>query len=118
MSDLGAGGLWSSGFMEYNRRGWTWIRVTDMRDTCGRYEVVALHLDYANRAESGREADFVEAWCRQMGIIFRKRVVGEVTRGVTARDEYEKVSREIRFAFYQEVRSSVGSISFVGVTRS
>lgn len=77
--------------------------VTDMRDTYGRYEVVALHLDYANRAESGREADFVEAWCRQMGIIFRKRVVGEVTRGVTARDEYEKVSREIRFAFYQEV---------------
>ena len=33
----------------------------------------------------------------------RKRVVGEVTRGVTARDEYEKVARDIRFGFYKEV---------------
>jgi hypothetical protein len=31
-------------------------------------------------------------------------VVGEVTRGVTARDEYERVARDIRYGFYGEVR--------------
>jgi hypothetical protein len=41
--------------------------------------------------------------CGERGIIFRKRHIGEVTRGVTARQEYEAVSREIRFDFYKEV---------------
>lgn len=30
-------------------------------------------------------------------------MVGEVTRGVTAREEYEQVARDIRFGFYKEV---------------
>lgn len=62
--------------------------------------IVAIHIDYANRPESGAEADYVEQWCVKLGIDFRKRVIGEVTRGVTSRDEYEKVSREIRYGFY------------------
>lgn len=32
---------------------------------------MALHIDYANRAESGREADYVERWCAEWGIAFR-----------------------------------------------
>ena len=73
--------------------------------TCNQnsYDVVALHIDYGNRDESEREAHFVEEWCRGLGIIFHKRTIREVTRGVTARDDYERISREIRFEFYTKV---------------
>lgn len=66
-------------------------------------EIVAIHIDYANRPESSREADFVEDWCIQNGITFRKRLVNEVTRGITDRNEYERISRDIRYGFYKEV---------------
>jgi tRNA(Ile)-lysidine synthase TilS/MesJ len=60
-----------------------------------------MHLDYANRPESGREAAFVSEWCAELGIVCRVRVVNEVTRGITDRDEYEKTARTIRYSFYQ-----------------
>jgi tRNA(Ile)-lysidine synthetase-like protein len=66
-------------------------------------KIVAVHIDYANRDESGQEADYVEGWCSRLGIVFYKRVINEVTRGITNRDEYEKVSRDIRYGFYQEI---------------
>lgn len=63
--------------------------------------IIGIHIDYANREESGKEADYVESWCADRRINFEKRVVSEVTRGITDRNEYEKVSREIRYGFYQ-----------------
>ena len=39
---------------------------------------------------------------------FRKRVVDEVTRGVTDRAEYEVVSREVRYGFYRQVLRETG----------
>lgn len=62
----------------------------------------AVHIDYANRPESGREASFVQQWTAQLGYCCKVRVVDEVTRGVTARDEYEKISRNIRYQFYKD----------------
>ena len=41
--------------------------------------VVAIHLDYANRPESGDEADGVQRWCEGLGAIFYKRVITEGT---------------------------------------
>ncbi|CAM9186684.1 unnamed protein product, partial [Sphacelaria rigidula] len=74
------------------------------------FEVVGIHIDYGNRAESGREADFVEGWCARHGVIFYKRKIAEVVRrGVTARDEYEKKAREIRFNAYKSALESLGS---------
>lgn len=37
--------------------------------------VVAMHIDYANRPESGREADYVEQWCQAIDIVFRKVII-------------------------------------------
>jgi hypothetical protein len=65
--------------------------------------IIALHIDYANRDESSREASFVADWCESLGIVFEQRVIDEVTRGVTDRTEYEKISREIRYGFYQQM---------------
>lgn len=71
-------------------------------------EVVAMHIDYANRNESAEEADYVDWYCRELGITFLKRVVNEVTRGVTDRTEYERITREIRYSFYRDVLSERG----------
>ncbi len=65
--------------------------------------VIAIHIDYANREESADEADYVEWFCKKIGIQFIKRIVDEVTRGVTDRSEYERISRDIRYNFYKEV---------------
>ena len=70
-------------------------------------QVVGLHIDYANRPESGRECEYVRQWCASLGIEFRVRVINEVTRGITSRDEYEKVARDIRYRFYQDSVSEI-----------
>lgn len=45
-------------------------------------DIVGIHIDYANRPESGREADYVKHWCHDLlGISYRVRVINEVTRG-------------------------------------
>ena len=66
-------------------------------------KIIAIHIDYANRIESIKEADFVESYCHKYNIIFEKRIINEVTRGITDRDEYEKVARDIRYKFYDEI---------------
>jgi tRNA(Ile)-lysidine synthetase-like protein len=70
--------------------------------------IAAMHIDYANRSESKLEADYVEWYCKQLGVDFHKRVINEVTRGITDRTEYERISREIRYSFYREVLSQTG----------
>lgn len=66
-------------------------------------KVIAVHIDYANRPESRAEAAFVERWCEQQKIDFFCRRIDEVTRGITARDEYEAISRDVRYTFYQKI---------------
>ncbi len=66
-------------------------------------EIVAIHIDYANRPESELEARFVARWCAARRVRLTVRVISEVTRGVTARDEYEKLSRAARYTAYAKV---------------
>lgn len=66
-------------------------------------KMISVHIDYCNRAESGEEARFVQEWAERHGFIHRERVVREVTRGITDRSEYEKISRQIRYGFYKDV---------------
>ncbi len=65
--------------------------------------VVAIHINYGNRAESGREALFLRQWCASFDIDFHERRIDEVSRGKAPRDVYERRSRQIRFAFYRDV---------------
>lgn len=66
--------------------------------------VVALHLDYGNRPESAEEARYVEYYAKEiLKLDWRIREITEVTRGVTDRSDYEKISRNIRYSFYKEV---------------
>lgn len=47
------------------------------------FEVMGIHIDYGNRHESAREADFVESWCARHGVVFYKRAIAEVSAEVT-----------------------------------
>eukprot|EP01032_Pedospumella_encystans_P013521 gene13521-15563_t len=72
--------------------------------------IQAMHIDYGNRPESAEEAAFVMQWSHGDdkdsamlgGLHCQVRRVDEVTRGVTNRDEYEKVARDIRYSFYKQ----------------
>ncbi|EGZ12311.1 hypothetical protein PHYSODRAFT_336747 [Phytophthora sojae] len=61
-----------------------------LSDKHGGFKIVAVHLDYGNRAESGAECEYVRRW------------VDEVKRATTKRDDYERVSREIRYWAYAD----------------
>ena len=66
-------------------------------------DIVAIHIDYANRPESKAEADYVEKYCRNHDIRFVVRRIDEITRGITARDEYETQARQVRYDMYRTV---------------
>lgn len=76
--------------------------------SCHGRRVCAVHIDYSNRSESAAEADYLRHWCSARGVALRVRVVHEVKRGKTPRDEYEKESRRIRFDAYREAMSEFG----------
>ena len=65
-------------------------------------KVFGIHIDYANRPESAAEADYVQRYCEGNGIHFCLRRIDEVTRGIDARDDYERIAREARYNSYRE----------------
>lgn len=83
--------------------------LSHLNKSCGyNLHITAVHIDYANRPESHAEADFVQRYCCDtLGIEFRCRKIDEVTRGVTSRDDYERISREVRYTSYREAIAAV-----------
>ncbi|OQS06556.1 tRNA(Ile)-lysidine synthase [Thraustotheca clavata] len=67
------------------------------------YKVVAVHIDYKNRVESTAEATYVEEWCKPLGIECYVRRIDECRRATTKREDYERISRDIRYTTYAEV---------------
>mmetsp|Transcript_14554 Transcript_14554/g.40436 ORF Transcript_14554/g.40436 Transcript_14554/m.40436 type:complete len:877 (-) Transcript_14554:182-2812(-) len=81
--------------------------LAHLKRSCGydHLTILAVHIDYANRPESGAEADYVRRYCEEQvhnAIEFCCRRIGEVTRGITARDDYERIAREIRYDSYRD----------------
>merc|ERR1712097_129950 len=75
----------------------------------GEAPVHAVHIDYANRAESGAEAEFLKRWCEARGVPLTVRVVSELSRATGPRDEYERESRRIRFDSYKRAMADGGA---------
>ncbi|GKY95694.1 hypothetical protein MPSEU_000530300 [Mayamaea pseudoterrestris] len=66
-------------------------------------QIYAVHIDYANRPESSAEASYCQHYCKNIlgNVTLEICRIDHVTRGVTARDEYETVSRQVRFDAYR-----------------
>jgi tRNA(Ile)-lysidine synthetase-like protein len=79
----------------------------DPRSSFGRFGVVAMHVDYANRPESRAEATFLEDWCQRHGMdITVHRMDETLRRSNTPREEYEVITRAARYDLYKRMRAT------------
>jgi len=71
----------------------------------GKYnaKIIAAHVEYGNRSESEKEAQFVELWCTNNNIVFEKEMVTHIKRNEMERTEYEEESRQLRFGLYKRI---------------
>jgi len=81
-----------------------------LRDTChySQLYLVAVHVNYGNRPESTAEATYVQQYSNTT-LKFDSCLVTEitnVTRGTTAREEYETTSRKLRYDLYRTARTN------------
>ena len=65
--------------------------------------VIAVHINYNNRAETREEQKFLELWCNYNGIKLHTKVITNIKRATSKRSDYEIESKLIRFGFYKEV---------------
>ena len=77
--------------------------------------IVAVHLDYHNRIETGLEAEFLFEWCNFMNIPLYYRYIHEGTREEVDREKYEELTKQIRFNLYKKVRSIYSDYNCLGV---
>ena len=75
-----------------------------------RVDLVAVHVDYGNRATSGREAEFVEAYCAWLGVSLWTRRVRGCPRGSVDRAAYEELTRAARFETYAAAAGDGGVV--------
>ncbi len=82
------------------------------------HAIVSIHIDYGNRPEAHAEANYVEEWSNVLGITSKVRAIVEATRGITERDLYEKITRNIRYGYYIEVMDMASKGEFTPVSSS
>ena len=78
-------------------------------------DVIAVHLDYRNRSETGLEAEFIFQWCNYMNIPLYYRYIHEGNRDSLDREEYEDLTKQIRFNIYKKVISTYPHCNCLGV---
>jgi tRNA(Ile)-lysidine synthetase-like protein len=68
-------------------------------------EIVAVHINYNNRAESVEEANFLQEYCSAMKIKMIRHDINHIKRFEKGknRSEYENETRDIRFDLYKKV---------------
>ncbi|GMI17525.1 hypothetical protein TrLO_g13113 [Triparma laevis f. longispina] len=70
-------------------------------------KIYACHLNYGNRSEANAEANWVSEWCTERDIecyIEDVSIVGK--RGEVDRNQYEKLTRSIRYSMYLNLIST------------
>jgi tRNA(Ile)-lysidine synthetase-like protein len=71
-------------------------------------KIIGAHVQYGNREESVKEAQFVELWCKDNEIIFEKESVTDFKRDAMDRNDYEEISRKLRFGLYYRLIEKYG----------
>jgi tRNA(Ile)-lysidine synthetase-like protein len=80
-------------------------------------QVIAVHIDYHNRPETGLEAEFLFNYCASMEIPLYYRYIHEAIRERASkkREEYEELTKEIRFDLYKKVEKIYKNSNCLGV---
>jgi len=80
-------------------------------------KLVAVHIDYHNRPETGLEAEFIFNYCHSMQIPLYYRYIHEACRERSSkkREEYEELTKEIRFGLYKKVEEIYKNYNCLGV---
>ena len=66
-------------------------------------EIVALHINFNNRKESYLEVIYLQHWCKMINVKLYVYEIRDYKRINTAREEYEKTTRNIRFKLYKQL---------------
>jgi tRNA(Ile)-lysidine synthetase-like protein len=80
-------------------------------------DLVAVHLDYHNRSETGLEAEFLFRYCELLKIPLYYKYIHEGTRNRKSkeREEYEETTKNIRFNLYKNVENIYTNHNKIGV---
>ena len=66
------------------------------------FKITAITIDYGNREDHLYEAEFVKRWCKLLDISHYIRHITELKRDRSNdRNDYEKITRQIRFDMYR-----------------
>jgi tRNA(Ile)-lysidine synthetase-like protein len=79
--------------------------LTQIQKRYNNLEIVAIHIDYHNRYDTGLEAEFIFNYCDSMKIPLYYRYIHEGVRERNSRkrEEYEELTKNIRFDLYKKV---------------
>lgn len=72
------------------------------------FNVICLHINYNNRNETYEEQEFLEKWCYYNSIKLYVKSLTHIKRAESNRNEYEAITKKIRFDFYKEIMSKEG----------
>lgn len=72
------------------------------------YNVICGHINYNNRNETYEEQEFIEKWCYYNSIKLYVKSLTHIKRAESNRNEYEAITKKIRFDFYKEIMLNEG----------
>jgi tRNA(Ile)-lysidine synthetase-like protein len=91
--------------------------LSQIKNKYNNLKIVAIHIDYHNRPETGLEAEFLFNYCYHMNIPLYYRYIHEGVRERSSkkREEYEELTKDIRFDLYKKVEKIYKNTNFLGV---
>ncbi len=66
-------------------------------------DIIALHINFNNRKESFLEALYLQHWCKMIDVPIYINEITDYKRDNTPRQEYEKMTRDLRFELYNQL---------------
>ena len=71
--------------------------------------IIAIHINYKNRAETDLEESFIKEWCDTNSIVLESYNMGDLRRDMIQREYYEQETKRRRFEYYRELIKKYGA---------
>ena len=73
------------------------------------YNVYGIHINYNNRPETVKEAEFIKEWCDKNMINLIYHEITDLKRSEMRRNQYEEQTKNIRFDLYRKTLEKINS---------